>query len=149
MADYEAKELGWDDEVEKGEGGGNFVLLPPGDYEFTVESFERARHPGGEKSPECNKAVLKLRIDSAEGTALITESLLLYDKMQWKIAEFFLCIGEKEVEGKVRMNWPAAPGAKGKATIEVVAGRDDPSKKFNHVKRYLPYEPKKFEAGKF
>ncbi len=148
MADYEAKELGWDDEVEKGEGG-DYVLLPPGDYEFTVESFERARHPGGEKSPECNKAVLKLRIDSPEGTTLITESLLLYDKMQWKIAQFFLCIGEKEVDGKVKMNWPAVPGAKGKATIEVTTDREDASKKYNHVKKYLPYEPKKFEAGKF
>jgi len=148
MADYEAKELGWDDEVEKGEGG-DYVLLPPGDYEFTVESFERARHPGGEKSPECNKAVLKLRIDSPEGTTLITESLLLYDKMQWKIAQFFLCIGEKEVDGKVKMNWPAVPGAKGKATIEVTTDREDASKKYNHVKKYLPYESKKFEAGKF
>lgn len=90
-----------------------------------------------------------MRIDTPEGTALITESLLLYDKMQWKIAQFFLCIGEKEVDGKVRMNWPAVPGAKGKATIEVTPGRDDPSKKFNHVKRYLPYEPKKFKAGTF
>ncbi|WP_313188082.1 hypothetical protein [Lacrimispora sp.] len=149
MADYEAKELGWDDEVEKGEGGGDFVLLPPGDYDFTVESFERARHPGGERSPECNKAVLKLRIDSPEGTTLITEGLLLYDKMEWKIAQFFLCIGEKEVNGKVKMNWPAVPGARGKATIEVTTDRNDASKKFNHVKRYLPNEPKKFEAGKF
>jgi hypothetical protein len=148
MADYEAKELGWDDEVEKGEGE-DYVLLPPGDYEFVVESFERARHPGGEKSPECNKAVLKLKIDSKEGTTIITESLLLYDKMKWKIAEFFLCIGEKEVNGKVRMNWPIVPGAKGKATIEVTLGRNDPSKKYNHVKRYLPYAPKGFTAGTF
>ncbi len=104
------------------------------------------------------QAVTNLRVQQSnlkaedrhpEGTTLLTENLLLYDKMQWKIAQFFLCIGEKEIEGKVRMNWPAVPGAKGKATIEVTPGRDDPNKKFNHVKKYLPYEPKKFEAGKF
>lgn len=34
------RELNWDDEIEK--DGNEFVLLPEGDYDFTVESFERA-----------------------------------------------------------------------------------------------------------
>jgi hypothetical protein len=146
MAEYQ--ELDWNDEVEKGEGG-DFVLLPPGDYDFTVESFERGRHPGGEKSPACHKAILKLRIESQEGTTVITESLLLYDKMKWKLAQFFICLGEKEVNKKVKMNWNMVPGAKGRATIEVTTDRNDATKKYNHVKKYLPHEPKKFEAGKF
>lgn len=144
----EGRELGWDEEVEKGEGG-DFVLLPPGDYDFTVETYERARFDGSTKAPACHKAVLKLRIDAPEGSALITESLLLYDKMQWKLAQFFLCIGEKEVDGKVKMNWPAVPGSKGRATVEVTTNQNDPEKKYNHVKRYLPYKPKKFQAGRF
>ena len=148
MAEYEGRELGWDEEVEKGEGG-DYVLLPPGDYDFTVETFERARFEGSAKAPACNKAVIKLRVEVPEGSTLITESLLLYDKMQWKIAQFFVCIGEKEVDGKVKMNWPAVPGAKGRATIEVTTDRNDASKKYNHVKKYLPYEPKKFELGRF
>ena len=38
------RELSWDDEIEK--DSGEFILLPEGDYEFTVESFERARYQG-------------------------------------------------------------------------------------------------------
>ena len=40
------RELGWDDEIEK--DSGEFILLPEGDYDFTVESFERSRHGGSE-----------------------------------------------------------------------------------------------------
>lgn len=50
MAEYENKALGWDEEVEMGEGG-DFILLPPGDYDFTVETFERARFEGSAKAP--------------------------------------------------------------------------------------------------
>ena len=42
------RELNWDDTIEK---DNQFVLLPEGDYNFTVESFDRARHPGSEKIP--------------------------------------------------------------------------------------------------
>ncbi len=148
MAEFEGREIGWDDSIEKGEGG-DFVLLPDGDYDYKIESFERARFNGSDKAPACNKAVLKLRIDTEEGTSLITESLLLYDRMQWKLAEFFLSIGEKEVEGKIRMNWTIVPGSTGRATIETRTDRNDATKKYNHVKKWLPKEPKKFEAGKF
>ena len=37
------RELGWDDVIEK---DSNFVTLPEGDYDFVIDHFERARHPG-------------------------------------------------------------------------------------------------------
>lgn len=154
MAEYQNREIGWDEEVERGESV-DYVLLPPGDYDFIVETFERGRFDGSTnadgsvKTPACNKAILKLRINTESGTTLVTEGLLLFDKMQWKLAEFFLSIGEKEVDGKVRMNWTAVPGATGRATIEVTTDRNDSSKKYNHVKKYLPMGSKKFEPGRF
>ena len=42
------RELDWNDEIEK---DSDFTLLPEGDYDFTVESFERGRHPGSDKLP--------------------------------------------------------------------------------------------------
>ncbi|MFD2089604.1 hypothetical protein ACFSND_31290 [Brevibacillus brevis] len=33
------RELGWDDEIQK--DGGEFIVLPDGDYNFTVTKFER------------------------------------------------------------------------------------------------------------
>ena len=144
-ANYKGKELDWNDEVEKSE----YTLLPEGDYDFTIESFERARYEGSDKVPPCNRALLKVLIDAPEGTSVINESLLLYDRMQWKLAEFFLSIGAEEVDGRVKMNWQMVPQATGRATIEVQADRNDPSKKYNHVKKFLPKLKKKFKAGDF
>ena len=59
MAEYENKALGWDEEVEMGEGG-DFILLPPGDYDFTVETFERARFEGSAKAPACNLSLIHI-----------------------------------------------------------------------------------------
>lgn len=140
------KELGWDDSVEKGTG---FVLLPEGDYDFVIESFERGRFNGSDKAPACPRAELKVRIDTPEGTCIMNESLLLYDKMQWKLAEFFLSIGADEVDGRVKMNWNIVPRATGRATIEVRPDKNDPSKKYNHVKKFLPKPKKEYKAGSF
>lgn len=146
MSDNRGKEIGWDEEVEK---GSDFVLLPEGDYDFVVESFERGRYDGSDKVPPCNRAFLKIRVDAPEGTTVMNESLLLYDRMQWKLAEFFLSIGAEETDGRVRMNWQMVPQATGRATIEVRPDRDDPSKKYNHVKKFLPKIKKEFKAGDF
>lgn len=75
--------------------------------------------------------------------------LLLYDRMQWKLAEFFLSIGAEEVNGKVKMNWNIVPRATGRAIIEQRADRKDPSKKYNHVKKFLPKAKKEYKAGSF
>ena len=88
------RELGWDDEIEK--DGSDYVLLPEGDYDFTVESFERGRHNGSEKLPPCNKAMLKLRIDATEGTALINHNLFLHTKTEGMLSAFFTAIGQKK-----------------------------------------------------
>jgi hypothetical protein len=141
------KEIGWEDSVEKGQ---DFVLLPAGDYDFEVESFERGRYEGSDKVPACPRAFLKLRIDGPDGAStVISESLLLYDRMQWKLAEFFLSIGAEEVDGRVKMNWNIVPRATGRATIEVQPDRNDPNKKYNHVKKFLPKTKKEYKAGSF
>lgn len=144
--DYKGKELGWDDSVEKGT---EYVLLQEGEYDFTIESFERGRFEGSEKAPACPRAELKVKVETPDGVCVMNESLLLYDRMQWKLAEFFLSIGAEEVDGRVKMNWNMVPRATGRAIIEQRAGQKDPSKKFNHVKKFLPKPKKEFKAGSF
>lgn len=50
--ELKGRELGWDDEIEK---GADYVLLPEGEYDFTIESFERGRFEGSDKAPACPK----------------------------------------------------------------------------------------------
>lgn len=105
-------ELGWDDEIQ--EESSEFILLPGGDYRFTVEKVERARHPGSKKVPPCNKAIVTFRVCGSNGeTALITEQYLLYSDLEWKLSELFASVGLKGKKEKVKMRWMEIIGKSG------------------------------------
>ena len=80
-------ELGWDDTITK--DSNEFILLPEGEYNFTVESFDRGRHNGSEKLPPCNKAILKIRISSPQGEVTLTHNLFLHTITEGMLSSFF------------------------------------------------------------
>lgn len=143
------RELGWDDEIEK--DSGDFILLPEGDYDFTVESFERGRHPGSDKLPPCNKAILKLRIDTDEGAAVITHNLFLHTKTEGMISAFFTSIGQKKKGEKIKMNWNAVIGASGRCKVGIRTwnGNDGKDHRSNEIKKFYEKEDKQFTKGVF
>lgn len=145
----EERELEWDGTISK--DAGEYVLLPEGDYNFTVESFDRGRHPGSEKLPACNKAVLTLRIDAPEGTAKITHNLFLHSRTEGLLSAFFSCIGQKKKGEPLKMNWAAVTGATGKAKIGVHKyEKDGEERRANEIKRFYPKENgPAFKAGEF
>lgn len=115
--------LGWDDEVE---AGGGFTLLPKGDYPFLVTGFERGIYekPVGYESKvpaNCPKAIVTVELTGPNGeTTTLTENFFLYNKMQWKINQFFTSIGAaKNEKGTVRMNWGSVLGSRGTAKVVV------------------------------
>ena len=142
------RELDWNDEIEK---DSDFTLLPEGDYDFTVESFERGRHPGSDKLPACNKAILKLRIDSNEGSTILTHNLFLHTKTEGMISAFFTAIGQKKKGEKVKMNWNAVIGAKGRCKLSIRSwkGNDGEEHQSNEIKKFYEKEEKQFKAGEF
>lgn len=137
------REFGWDDEIQK---DSDYVTLPEGDYDFVVESYERARHPGSDKLPPCNKAIVKLRVDSLYGTAIINHNLFLHTNTEGMLSAFFTAIGQKKKGEKLRMNWNTVPGSTGRARIapEKYNGND-----YNKIKKFYPKEEKQFKAGEF
>ena len=143
------RELGWDDEIEK--DNGEFILLPEGDYEFTVESFDRARYQGGAKLPACNMAVLSIRIETPEGSVVIPHRLYLHTKTEGLISAFFSSIGLKEKGQKVKMNWNAVPGAVGRCKVGIHEWTNDAGEKrqSNDIKRFYPKEQRAYKAGDF
>ncbi|HJC24961.1 MAG TPA: hypothetical protein H9761_14865 [Candidatus Eisenbergiella merdavium] len=145
----EERELQWDDTIEN--DGQEYVTLPEGDYAFTVESFERGRHNGSEKLPACNKAIVRLRIDTPEGPAFISHQLFLHTKTEGLLSAFFSSLGLKKKGEPLRMNWNAVTGASGRAHITLDPDRNDPEKKYNHVKRFYPKDDgsKTWKAGNF
>ncbi|MDH5114685.1 hypothetical protein OQI88_09320 [Lactococcus lactis] len=115
--------LGWDDEVEE---GSPFVLLPEGNYPFTIIGLEKGIYekPANRESKipaNCPKATVTLEFITPTGEkSTLTENFYLYKKMQWKINQFFTSIGApKNPEGKVKMNWGTVLGAKGAASLVV------------------------------
>lgn len=145
----EERELQWDDTIQK---ENDFVTIPEGDYTFMVESFERGRYTQkeGGRLPSCNMAILKLKIDSENGPAYIYHQLYLHSKMESRLSEFFMAIGQKKKGEALKMNWNAVPGSAGRAHITLDSDKEDPDKKFNHVKKFYPKEDKPvFKAGAF
>lgn len=134
------RELGWDDEIEK--DGGNFVLLPPGDYNFTVAKFERGRFQGSAKMPACNQAKLEITIHSPEyGDVTVFHNLMLHTKTEGFLSNFFTGIGQKKPGEKLQMNWNVVTGAKGRCKlIENKYMSKGEERVNNQIETFHPYE---------
>lgn len=145
----EMRELGWDDEISR--EGGEFLLLPEGDYNFVVESYERARHPGSDKLPACNKAILHLRVTAPEGEIHLEHNLFLHQRTEGLLSEFFTSIGLKKPGEPLRMNWNQVPGCTGRLKLGVHTWRtkDGEERKSNQVKKFYPKAASNFTPGKF
>lgn len=131
------RELGWEDEIQK--DGGEFTLLPAGDYNFTVTKFERGRFAGSEKMPACNQAKLELTVHSPDhGDVIVFHNLFLHTKTEGLLSNFFAGIGQKKKGEALRMNWSAVVGAKGRLKLEInkFRGNDGNEKTNNQVKTF-------------
>lgn len=117
MSNTTEREFGWDDEIAK--DGEAFPLLPEGDYDFTVKSFQRGRHNGSEKLPACNKAELTITIWGKEDVVDVKHNLFLHSKVEGMLSAFFTSIGQKKHGEKLKMNWNTVVGAKGKCHVYI------------------------------
>lgn len=143
----EGRELSWDDNIQN---DSSFVELPEGDYEFTIDHYERGRSQGSEKIPPSNMAIVFFNIRTPEGQEVtIKENYILHSRLEWKLSELFCGVGLKKKGEEVRMNWNALPGLTGRAQISLDADKNDPSKKYNHIKKIYPKEQGKYTAGSF
>lgn len=134
------RELNWDDTIEK--DAGEFILLPEGDYNFTVTKFERARFAGSANLPPCNQAKLEITIHSPEhGDVIVFHNLFLHTKTEGLLSAFFTAIGQKKKGEPLRMNWNTVVGSKGRCQIEHYKYmKDGREYVINQIKRFYPYD---------
>lgn len=106
------RELDWDDEITN---DGGFVLLPEGDYPYTITKMERARYNGSGKVPPCRMAQLTVAIHGGDkGEASVNYRLFLLSKFQWKISELFVSAGLADPDAEtIRMQWDRIQGSTG------------------------------------
>ena len=143
------RELDWNDTIEK--DSSDFITLPEGDYDFMVESFDRARHNGSDNLHPCNKAILKIRIDDPAGIVIVTHNLFLHTKVEGLISAFFSSIGQKKKGEQLRMNWALVPGARGRLKLGIRKyQKDGEDRTINEIKKFYPKEvTPSFTPGKF
>lgn len=141
MSNFDTNIMDWDSAIES--DGQQFIVLPEGDYSFTVTGFERGRYPGSTKIPPCNKASLTLTIELPDGqVATCREDLILYRTIEWKLASFFRAIGQKKTGERVVMDWTKVMGARGRAHFKPRAYIKDGSEHtINSVDHYYDPEP--------
>ena len=139
--------MDWDDAIEN--DGQEFVILPEGDYNFTVVDFERGRFPGSAKIPACNKATLTLQVNTADGTATIKTDLILYRSLEWRISAFFRCIGQKKHGERLVMNWNTVVGSRGRAHFKPrnYTDRDGNERQANDVDKFYDWDEKYFPVS--
>lgn len=135
--------LSWDSTIEK---ESDFLLLEPGEYDFTISKMERSqfqptRADGKIKEP-CPKADLTVTIATPEGEANIKESLLLHTATEGLLSSFFICIGQKKKGEPLHPNWGQVIGATGKAKIykDSFTGRDGKPVEINRIDQWVEPE---------
>lgn len=143
MANYNAtdefEELGYEGTIE--DEGSGFVLLPEGDYDFTVSKITRGRHQGSEKMPACNCVTVELTVWGQEDRTTVTERLFLVKKFEWKLSQFFLSIGLKKHGEPLNMRWNIE-GMRGKCRVYVdkFQKKDGGEGQSNKIKKFYAYD---------
>lgn len=145
----EGRELGWDDSIKQ--DSQNFDPIPEGDYNVTIEKYDRSRSKGEGKLPPCNMAVVYFIVHGPDREITIRENYILHSSLEWKLSELFRGVGLKKEGEELRMDWNALPGKTARGKIGVKPGIKDPNKKFNYIEKLYPKDSDKpaFTPGRF
>lgn len=148
MAQDTGRELDWDDTITKESDG--FEPLPEGDYNFTIDHFERGRSSGGGKLPPCNMATVFFNISGQGRTVTVRENYILNSLMEWKLSELFRGVGLKKKDEPLPMGaaWGMLAGRTGRCKVTLKPGIKDPSRMFNAIDKLYPKE-NNFDPGRF
>lgn len=137
----EVRAIGWDEEITV-EKEPEFVLLEPGEYNFTVTSFERGHYDGSSKLPACSVAKLALKCSNGIQETTVFVNLFLASNQKWKLTHFFKScrlIAADIPEGvNYAMPWSRVIGAQGRALIK---NREYNDKQYNEVEKFLYDNP--------
>ena len=112
-----------------------YVLLPPGEYEFTVDSVEYGDYNGSSKIPACGSVKVNINVDTEAGRAFLTNNFYICKECAGLIAAFWKSIGElKDGQKTFTPDWDTI---KGKTGIVKTTQREYKGKLYNNVDRFV------------
>lgn len=135
MMEDQGYELDWNSKIEN--DGDELVVLPAGEYNFTVMKFERGRHTpkDGGKLPACPMAKVFIKIHGGEkGDSLVTERLFLHSKTEGLLCAFFRAIGQRKQGEPLTMDWNRVAGSTGRCKV---GQRQYEGNTYNEIKGWL------------
>lgn len=137
--------MGWGDMLDETEK--EFVLLPEGEYFFTVDHYERTYYNGSEKLPPCDEADVFINVDAPEigKTAKIKVRFFLAQSTAWRIKQFLVCIGLRKKGQACPMNWDATPGRSGRCRLSTRKSTN--GNEYNEVAEWLEPGAEPAHAG--
>jgi len=137
-------EFDWDSTVEYTEGNA-FTILPDGDYNFEVLSYERQRYSPkeGGQIPACAMAVVKLRIGDGMQVTTLEDRLYLHSSFAWKLCQFFVAIGLSKKGENFTPRWNMITGTKGRCRLGTRKwkNRNGEEQTSNQINEYYEYAP--------
>ena len=144
QTEYDGSALDWDDEISF--SGAMYTVLKPGEYDFTVKSFERGYYNGSTdgKVSACPLAKVTFEVETPEGKATIQHTFFL---RKWEssldfIYNYFVSIGmvtpeQRDAKQPFTPNWQAAVGRHGRFEIKNTPKKDDPKVIYNNIKKFI------------
>ena len=76
-------ELGWEDSIKQ--DSQDFEPIPEGDYNVTIEKYDRSRSKGEGKLPPCRMAVVYFTVHTQNRDVTIRENYILHKNLEWNI----------------------------------------------------------------
>lgn len=133
-------EFDWDSEFDFDDPD-EYIILPPGEYDFEVKSFQRSRYDGGVAKdghtiPPCPVAKIQIDIKTNTGDVVINDSFFINKGNTKKLSGFFQSVGLAKAGSKVKMSWWSDDlvGMTGRAKIN---NRKYNDKTYNNVSHYI------------
>lgn len=150
MSDFE-REFTWNDTIQN---DSTFEVIPAGEYEFEVKSFERGRHNGSDKVPACPKAIMTIRVADGKNATTLKHSLLLHSKTEGFLCEYFAAVGMRKKGQPLRMDFEGSVGRRGrcKVIVDNWKGNNGQGMQNNKIASFIMpdgYDPSAPKAGGF
>ncbi len=136
MATDNSERMDWNSVYEN--EGNEFVLLPENtEVQFTVTEFVRTKTQKGDYM-----AKLTLKGESAKGEVVfLRENLVLLRSCEWKICQFFTCVGLRKYGERGQLRWNDLLGSSGRCRLGIETWtKDGKTYEGNCVKEYLEPE---------
>lgn len=138
--------LSWNSEVSQ---ESEFNLMPENtEVSFEIVGFERATT---RKGAPMAKLTLKCANPDTEQTTTVKDTLVLMRSCEWKICQFFACLGLRKHGEKSVPKWESVLGSKGLARLGVEEWQSQSGDTFerNIVKSYLDSAPAEDDNNPF